>query len=47
VVAKRALRWSNETAEIVIAEHGPDACVIGGVAAIYRQILNSPTSWMQ
>jgi glucokinase-like ROK family protein len=47
VVAKRALRWSNETAEIVIAEHGPDACVIGGIAAIYRQILSNPTSWMQ
>jgi glucokinase-like ROK family protein len=47
VVAKRALRWSNDTAEIVIAEHGPDACVIGGIAAIYRQILSSPTSWIQ
>jgi N-acetylglucosamine repressor len=46
VVAKRALRWSNETAEIVIAEHGPDASVIGGIAAIYRQILSNPTSWI-
>jgi glucokinase-like ROK family protein len=47
VVASRALRWSNETAEIVIAEHGPDACVIGGIAAIYRQILSNPTGWMR
>jgi glucokinase-like ROK family protein len=46
VVGKRALRWSNETAEIVIAEHGPDASVIGGVAAVYREILSNPTRWI-
>jgi glucokinase-like ROK family protein len=47
VVGSRALPWSNETAEIVIAEHGPDACMIGGVATVYRVILSNPTGWIR
>jgi glucokinase-like ROK family protein len=46
IVAERALRWSRETTEIVIAAHGADACVMGGIATVYRKILSKPTGWM-
>lgn len=42
VLQARALRWSRETAEIVIAEHGSDACVMGGIASVYRHVLAQP-----
>jgi glucokinase-like ROK family protein len=39
---KRALRWNRQTTEVVIAHHGYDACVMGGVAKIYQDILAEP-----
>ncbi len=42
VVRERALRWSRETAEIVIAAYGADACVMGGVATVYHHVLSQP-----
>ena len=42
VVKERALRWARETAEIVIAAYGADACVMGGVATVYHHVLSQP-----
>lgn len=42
VVRKRALRWSREATEIVIAAYGEDACVMGGVATVFHHILSRP-----
>lgn len=41
-ISQRALRWSAEAAEIVIAEHGADSCVMGGIAAVYYRVLTEP-----
>jgi len=42
VVQQRALRWSRETTEIVIAAYGDRACVMGGVATVFHHILAQP-----
>jgi glucokinase len=42
VICQRALRWSRETTEVVIATHGGDACAMGGIAAVYHQVLSKP-----
>lgn len=42
VVQQRALRWSRETTEIVIAAYGDSACVMGGVATVFHYILSQP-----
>ncbi len=42
VVQQRALRWSRETTEIVIAAYGDSACVMGGVATVFHHILAQP-----
>jgi glucokinase-like ROK family protein len=39
---QRALRWNREAMQLVLAKHGFDACVIGGVAAVYQAILAQP-----
>jgi glucokinase-like ROK family protein len=39
---KRALRWNRQATNVVIARHGFDACVMGGVAKIYQDILAEP-----
>ena len=39
---QRALRWNREAAEVVLAKHGFDAAVMGGVAAVYETILAQP-----
>jgi predicted NBD/HSP70 family sugar kinase len=41
-ISQRALRWSAEAAEIVIAEHGADSCVMGGIASVYYRVLTEP-----
>ena len=41
-VRRRALGWHQTAARIVPARHGVDACVMGGVAAIYDLILANP-----
>lgn len=46
-VAERAWRFSHEACDIVVAENGADACVFGGVAAVYRQFLSEPQAWMR
>lgn len=39
----RALQWHRESVTLVLAQHGPDACVMGGVAAVYDQVLAHPS----
>ncbi len=40
---RRALRWNAEATQVVLAQHGSDACVIGGMALIYQAILAQPS----
>lgn len=39
---QRALLWNREATRVVLARHGFDACVIGGVATVYQNILTQP-----
>lgn len=39
---RRALRWSEQATRVVLARHGFDACVMGGVATVYHTILTEP-----
>jgi glucokinase-like ROK family protein len=38
----RALRWNAEATQVVLARHGADACVMGGVAAVTQAVLAEP-----
>ena len=44
VLRLRALRWSQEKTEIVIAAHGRNACAMGGIAIVYHHALSRPLS---
>jgi len=39
---RRALRWNRDAAQVVLARHGFDACVMGGVARVFQAILAEP-----
>ena len=41
-VRQRALRWNAGTTEVVLARHGSDACVMGGVATVLQSVLAQP-----
>ncbi len=41
-VQQRALRWNREAARIVLAQHGSDACLMGGIAVICQSIIAQP-----
>jgi glucokinase-like ROK family protein len=41
-IQNRALRWNREAAQVVLARHGFDACVMGGVAQVLQDILSEP-----
>ena len=41
-VEQRALKWNREAMKLVLAAHAADACVMGGVAAVYQAILAQP-----
>jgi len=43
-IHRRALPhlWGDQTAKVVIAQHGVDACVMGGIARCYEYILTQP-----
>jgi glucokinase-like ROK family protein len=41
---QRALRWNAAATHIVPAQHGFDACVMGGVAIVYQTVLSQPDS---
>ena len=42
-ISTRALKWNRENTEVVLAKHGSDACVIGGVASIYQATISQST----
>jgi glucokinase-like ROK family protein len=46
-VNERTWPWMREGVEIVTAEHGEDASVMGSVAIVYRDVLNNPRKWLQ
>ncbi|MFN2183458.1 MAG: ROK family protein [Anaerolineae bacterium] len=39
---QRALRWNREATQVVLARHGFDACVMGGLAMVLQDILREP-----
>jgi glucokinase-like ROK family protein len=41
-IQQRALRWNREAMQVVLARHGFDACVIGGLALVLQDILREP-----
>jgi predicted NBD/HSP70 family sugar kinase len=41
-VRRRALCWNAGTTEVVLARHGSDACVMGGVATVLQSVLAPP-----
>ena len=40
---ERAVKWGAETVPVRAARHGSQACVMGGVAAVYQNILSQPS----
>ena len=46
-VQERTWNWVHNQANIVTAEFGQDAAVIGGVAMVYRELLNAPRQWLK
>lgn len=46
-VNNNTLPWIHEGVEIVTAKHREDAAVMGGVAIVYRDVLNNPRKWLQ
>lgn len=39
---QRALSWNREATQVVLARHGLDACIMGGVAVVLHNILYQP-----
>jgi glucokinase-like ROK family protein len=39
-IRKRALPWNQNGTQVVLAQHGGDACVMGGVATVYRKVIS-------
>lgn len=46
-VAERAWDWVHERADIVLAAQGEDAVALGGVAIVYRDVVNKPRRWLK
>ncbi|MDQ2807717.1 MAG: ROK family protein [Chloroflexota bacterium] len=42
VIRERALRWPAAATQVLVAAYGADACVMGGIATVYHQILSQP-----
>ena len=41
-VQRRALRWNRDAIKVVVASHGQEACVMGGVARVFQEVLVEP-----
>lgn len=39
---ERSLIWPRRMAKVMASSHGPEACVMGGVALVLHDILNKP-----
>jgi glucokinase-like ROK family protein len=46
-IDRRAWAWVQEEVDIVMAKHGEDAAVMGGVAMVFRNVMKNPRNWMQ
>jgi glucokinase-like ROK family protein len=46
VALHEPLKWLREDCKIVIAAHGANAVVMGGIATVYREIIQNPHRWM-
>jgi glucokinase len=44
---RRALRWTRQATKVVIAQHGLEASVMGGVARVFQTILAEPVNLPQ
>lgn len=44
-IAQRALPWHAGATTIMLAKHGADACVIGGIATVFQHILMAPATF--
>ncbi len=42
VIDERALPWSSGATRVLVAAHGFDACVMGGIASVYHRVLSQP-----
>ena len=42
IISERALQWSVEQMQVLVASHGLDACAMGGIASVYHQVLSQP-----
>jgi glucokinase-like ROK family protein len=42
VLRERSLRWSLRSTRVLTAAYGFDACVMGGIATVYHEILSQP-----
>jgi glucokinase-like ROK family protein len=42
VLKERSLIWPRRMARVMASSHGPEACVMGGVALVLHDILNKP-----
>jgi glucokinase-like ROK family protein len=47
VVEQRALGESSAATQVLVAAHGFDACVIGGIATVYHDILSEPHKYIR
>lgn len=47
VVQARALRWSSESSQIVVAQYGSDASLMGAIATIYNHVLSFPVETLR
>jgi glucokinase-like ROK family protein len=41
-IQRRALRWNRDAINVVVASHGQEACVMGGVARVFQEVLVEP-----
>jgi glucokinase-like ROK family protein len=46
-IQERAWSWMQQDVDIVMAEHGEDAAVMGSVAVVYQDVLNNPRKWLK
>lgn len=44
VLANRVLHWRRQATPVILAQHGSDACVMGGLAMVYQAILANPSN---
>lgn len=44
VLLKRALSWNHKATKVILAEHGFNACIMGGVATVYQAVLSRPNN---